>query len=367
MKINISYVTALLAVLIIGLWFLANTGSKDSHPKTIRNSASSSQANASETRLPSVVVEYVEAKKHPRKLQLYGRTEANRRVQVKAETAGIVNATPVTEGRIIGKGTVLCRQDIDARKAMVDQAKANLKSREFDLKSTQILVDKGYRSAIQLENLKAQVDGALATVKQAEIELDNVNMRAPFKGVFATQLAEIGDYLGPGQPCGLLMEMNPLIIAVDLTESQVGAVKLGQDVDATLATGETVAGKVRFVEPTANPSTRTFRTEISVANPKYALKGGVTATVSFSTGETLAQRIPARILSLDDSGEIGVRYLDQEDIVRFAKVETIDEDLSGVWVTGLPDSTRIIVHGQDFVSSGTKVKPTIAMASALSQ
>jgi len=57
-------------------------------------------------------------------------------------------------------------------------------------------------------------------VKQAQIELDNVNMRAPFSAIFDSQMAEVGDYLLPGQACGKLIEMNPLIVAVELTETQ---------------------------------------------------------------------------------------------------------------------------------------------------
>jgi len=73
----------------------------------------------------------------------------------------------------------------------------------------------------------------------------------------------------------------------------------------------------------------------------------------------MAQNIPTGVLSLDDGGNLGVRYLDREDIVRFAVTTTIDEDENGIWVTGLPDNTRIIITGQDYVSNGTKVTPTL--------
>jgi multidrug efflux system membrane fusion protein len=97
---------------------------------------------------------------------------------------------------------VLCRQDVDARQANLDQARANLEARQLDYQSSKTLVEKGSRSAGQLKSLQAAVDGAMASVKQAEIELDNVNMRAPFSGIFDLQMAEVGDYLLPGQ--GLL-------------------------------------------------------------------------------------------------------------------------------------------------------------------
>ena len=72
-------------------------------------------------------------------------------------------------------------------------------------------------------------------------------------------------------------------------------------------------------------------------------------------GRVNAQHIPSQILSLDDEGRLGVRYLDSENRVYFSAVTTIDEDKKGIWVTGLPDDTRIIVKGHEYVSAGTTV------------
>jgi len=339
MKINKSYLFAIGAILAIALWFWYNSGRKQDKPAPVKTTIEQT------TTIPTVVVESREAEDHQNSFTLYGRTEANREVEVKAETAGLVISTPVTEGRRIKSGTLLCRQDVDARQANLDQARATLEARQFDLQSTQTLVDKGYRSAIQLKSQKAAVDGASASVKQAEIELDNVNMRAPFSGIFDNQMAEIGDYLLPGQACGRLIEMNPLIVAIELTETQVGEVKLGQDATVNLATGETVTGKIRFIEANANAATRTFRTK------------GVTATVGIKAGIVKAQHVPSKILTLDSEGTLGVRYVSFDNRVGFATVTQIDEDSDGIWVTGLPDSTRIIVQGQDYVSVGTEVEP----------
>ena len=349
MKINASYIISGLAVLIIAFWFLAHNGAEEA-PAT----AAPEQA---EKTLPKVVYRTVSAEPHDYRYRLYGRTEANREVQVKAETSGIVVSTPAREGQKISKGQTLCRQDVDARQANVDQARAALASAEFDLRSTKTLVEKGYRSEIQLANLMAQVDGARARVKSAEIELDNVNMRAPFTGMFERQIAEVGDFLAPGQACGLLLELNPLVVVADLSESQLAAISTGSAASVKLATGEDMGGKVRFIEARANNMTRTFRTEIEVPNPNMGLRAGITATVGLAAGSIDAHLVPGRVMTLDANGEVGVRYLSDDNFVRFALTETVAEDDKGLWVTGLPDTARIIVQGQDFVSVGTQVDP----------
>lgn len=348
--VNKSYLIAGLAVVIIALWFIVNAVSDGAKPAP-------APLGHKEAPLPTVVTRTITAELHPNVYRLFGRTEANREVQLKAETAGLVIATPITEGTRVARGATLCRQDIDARQASLDQANAQLRSAEFDLRSTQTLVDKGFRSATQLANLQAQVDGAKAGVKQAEIELDNVNIRAPFNGIFDMRMAETGDYLAPGQPCGLLIDMDPLVIVADLSETQVGNITVGQTSELSLATGESLTGTVRFIEARANPATRTFRTEIVVPNPDYALRAGVTASVRVKAGETRAHLVPGAVLTLTDGGDVGVRYVDSNNIVRFAETQTIDEQDNGLWVTGLPDTANVIIQGQDFVSIGTEVKP----------
>ncbi|MGB0908080.1 MAG: efflux RND transporter periplasmic adaptor subunit [Maricaulaceae bacterium] len=363
MQFRASHAISLLAVIIIGLWFWMNSGDNaKAGSKKVNNIAEKLEAvtapesdAAKNKARPQVVVQNIRAVAHQNSFRLYGRTEANREVAVKAETMGLVKSTPAQEGAAVKRGDILCRQDIDARQARVDQARAAFASAEFDLNSTKTLVEKGYRSAVQLAKLQAQLDGARASVKQAEIELDNVNMRAPFAGVFEMRMAEVGDYLAPGQACGMLIELDPMVVAADLSETQIANIKIGQDAAVELATGETLTGRVRMIESRANPSTRTFRTEITLPNPDLTLKGGVTATVQLGAGAVKAHLIPSHILAISEDGQVGVRYLDYDDTVRFAQTKTIDEQASGVWVTGLPDQTRLIVQGQDFVSVGVKV------------
>lgn len=354
MKLNASHRLALVAAALIVIWFAINTVL---HIRSTENSNQTVADNEADVQRPSVVIKQSQAEPHANIFTLYGRSEANREVVVRAKTAGPVVRTPAQEGGRVKTGDLLCRQDVDARKARLDQAKATLRTHELDLKSTQTLIEKGYKSEIQLANIQAAVDGAQAAVKQAEIELGNINIRAPFSGIFETRMAEVGDYLAPGSPCALIVELSPLVIAVQLTETQLGAVSVGDIADVALATGETFSGELRFIEAKANPSTRTFGAEIRVPNDDYALKAGVTATVRLKAGIQEAHYVPAKILTLNADGSLGIRYLDADNRVSFTPVTTIDEDQNGLWVTGLPDTTRIIIEGQDFVSVGTVVDP----------
>lgn len=352
MKIKPAYVLATLICIFIAAWFIYGTKAKNKADEI----ATTIAPKEAETLIPSVEIRTIHPQLHDSFIDLHARSEAVREVAVKAETPGLVVATPVREGRLVTRGTTLCRQDIDARQAVLDQANAVLRTRQVEYEAAQKLVDRGFRSPTQALGAAAARDGAKASVKQAEIEIGNVIMRAPFNGIFEQQMAEIGDYLAPGQPCGLLVDLDPLIIAGEATENQIGNIKVGGTAKVSLMTGQNLDGKVRYIESRANPATRTFRIEVEVPNKKSALKAGVTASLRLPAGQKNAHLIPSHVLTLNDTGQIGVRYLDSESRVRFTQIVTLEETPEGIWVSGLPDGdVNLIVLGQDYVSEGTFV------------
>ncbi len=93
-------------------------------------------------------------------------------VTLKAETSGLVIHTPSREGQILDKGQIVCRLQTDARKANLDQAKAYSNCEDLTLETTEALVEKGFKSEIQLKSQMAAVDVATANVKQSQIELE---------------------------------------------------------------------------------------------------------------------------------------------------------------------------------------------------
>jgi multidrug efflux system membrane fusion protein len=353
MKLNTSYLLAGAAILFVAAWFVIGSAGSD---RDIYADVKLRE-QATEATLPTVVVRSVVSEMHDIRLTSYGRTLPNRRVDVKAKTPGSLVATPVREGARVERGDVICRQDIDARQAIVDQAKAQLAKADADLTATTALVDRGYRAPTALNGDRAAVDGARASLKQAEIELGNVVLRAPFSGIYEARMAEVGDYLSPGLPCAAIVELDPLKLEAELTETQVGQVDMGQTVNIRLATGETVSGTVSFIESVANPATRTFQMEMSIPNPDYTLKAGVSATLDLKIGEAMASLVPSGVMALDENGATGIRYVDAGNIVRFAAIEQVDETQGGIWVMGLPPRSRIIIEGQDYVLVGSEVDP----------
>jgi multidrug efflux system membrane fusion protein len=305
---------------------------------------------------PLVQVSVVSQALRPYVVAVRGRTEANRTVIVRAETAGPVAATPAREGSFVARGTVLCRISTDARQASLDQARALLRTRQLEKEASDRLAAQGYRSQTQVLQAQANLDGAMAQVRQAEVLLDQVNIRAPFSGVFDRRDAEIGTYLAPGGACGTMIQLDPMVIVTDVAERDVGGIRVGATATATLVSGEILTGRVRLVARDADPATRTYRVEIEAPNPGGRARAGLSAQVRINTGSGPAHLVPTTALVLDSAGRQGVRYVIAGDRVAFAPVTVLDETAEGVWISGLSGDVRVITAGQSYVSEGQKVR-----------
>jgi multidrug efflux system membrane fusion protein len=305
---------------------------------------------------PLVQVSVVSQALRPYVVAVRGRTEANRTVIVRAETAGPVAATPAREGSFVARGTVLCRISTDARQASLDQARALLRTRQLEKEASDRLAAQGYRSQTQVLQAQANLDGAMAQVRQAEVLLDQVNIRAPFSGVFDRRDAEIGTYLAPGGACGTMIQLDPMVIVTDVAERDVGFIRVGATATATLVSGEILTGRVRLVARDADPATRTYRVEIEAPNPGGRARAGLSAQVRINTGSGPAHLVPTTALVLDSAGRQGVRYVIAGDRVAFAPVTVLDETAEGVWISGLSGDVRVITAGQSYVSEGQKVR-----------
>ena len=286
---------------------------------------------------------------------LRGRTESDRNVYIAAETTGIVENIYFEKGDKVKKGEIICKQSIDARKAKLDEANALMKQKELEWQASKTLVEKGYRSQTQLAASSAAYDASKALVKQMEQELDNINIRAPFDGIFNEKLAEIGDFLSIGKPCGKVVDYDPIKITAQVSEKEILSVKNGLPGRAKLSTGEKVEGLVTYVSNTADPATRTFRIEMEVENNNLSYKDGLTAEIFIPIKEINGHLIPPSSLTLNEVGEVGVRHIVDKNKAKFSKVEILGDENELVWISGLPEKVTIITVGHEFVSNGDSV------------
>ena len=226
---------------------------------------------------------------------------------------------------------------------------------EIDYRGALKLKEKGYQSDSAIAQANARLESARAALRLTEIHLANTRIAAPFAGFVDDRPVEVGDYMDRNHICAEIVEMNPLKVVARLSEREVVRAEVGGKASVRLATGQLVTGEVTYLSHLAEPQTRTYEMEITLPNPSFQLRAGVASQVMVATQVFQAHRVPASLLALGDGGELGLKVIDRDDRVDFVLIDLIGDDGEGVWVAGLPERTRVITVGQEYVSAGEQV------------
>lgn len=356
------------------------------------------------TEAVSIVAMESRARKIDSSVTLRGRTEAARQVDVRAETSGKIISDPLPKGASVEPGELLCRLDPGTRaatlaeaearltearargpeaQARIAEAEARLREARINQNAASKLSEDGFASETRVANAEAAVESALAAVEAARSgtdsakagveaaeaavaaakrEIERLTITAPFAGLLDAGTAELGTLMQPGGLCATIMQLDPIKLVGFVSETAIDRVKVGATAGARLASGLEVSGTVTFVSRSADPKTRTFRTEIEVPNPGLKIRDGQTVEIVIDSKGRRAHLLPQSSLTLNDEGELGVRVVDAESRAAFRPVTMLRDTTEGAWVTGLGEAARVIVVGQEFVTDGVRVRPTMRKA-----
>ncbi len=317
------------------------------------------------TVVPTVRGMVSKASQHTVELLVRGTTQVNRSVVVRSEISGRVVGLPLPKGARANAGDVLCNISVDTRDKDLVETRALQQQAALEYKGLMDLSNKGLQSEIALAQAKARLESANASVSRSMLAMSRTRVRAPYAGIIEEQPVEIGDFLSVGGACATLIETDPILLVGQVAEKEVTHVTLGMTVSAKLITGENVTGKISYISQLADRATRAYRIEVEVPNPDLALRAGITSELKVPLETRLAHRISPAVLVLDDEGGIGVRVVDSSDKVAFYDVEVISEGNDGIWVSGLPESTTVIIVGQEEVYEGQLVKTDVSPLASL--
>ncbi len=360
MKIKGSYVWAFLIAAAVGGWLYSGElvigGQSGSNADSDADTGIAANTPA-EQPLFQVRVNTFQAEQRSAQLVLRGRTQTEARVSVKAETPGLVDEIPVRRGQRVEAGDILCRIEPGAREAALLETNARLEQAKLDHEALAKLQESGYAADTRVRALKAQLDAAQAAVTRAELDLQRIVLRAPFAGIVEQDNAEIGDYLDVGRACITIVALDPMLVVGQVSERDIASLDVGMEGTVKFITGETRPGQIRFISPSADASTRTFRVELEIQNRDYQIPDNITADILINLAPVQAQRFTAAILTLNDAGQIGVKAVGADNIVEFMPVTILGDTREGVWVAGLPEAVTLVTVGQEYVVDGQLIDP----------
>jgi multidrug efflux system membrane fusion protein len=305
----------------------------------------------------SVLVQTSTAQSVDSGIVLRGRTEAARKIDVRAEISGLVTSAPLRKGARVEAGQVLCELDPGTRMVALAEARARLAEATLNEKAATSLAEKGYGSETTAFARKAALESAEAGVERALKEIERLKIAAPFDGLLESDTAELGSLLQPGSVCATLMQLDTVKLVGFVPEQDIGRMTVGAPAGARLVDDRIVTGAVSFLSRSADPNTRTFRIEVDVDNPDLSIRDGSTAEIFISYSDQMAHLLPQSALTLNDAGSLGIRAV-VDGAAKFMGVEIVRDTTDGIWVAGLPDTVDVIVVGQEYVVDGRRVAVT---------
>ena len=350
-----SRITAAGLVATAGLWIAS--GYLFPH-ETGESRAAIRPAEVPAHKLFRVAVDEAKVVAHRRTLVLSGRTEADRKINVVARTGGILTELRVRRGDRVEKGDVIAVLSDEAREAQVAQAIALVTQRKTELEAKRRLIENGTLPRLDMVNLEAQHKAAEAALAVAGAERDRGVVTAPWSGIVTDTTAEVGQaaFSMAGREIAQIVALDPMLAVVEVSERKLAGVRVGDSAEVRLVTGQSASGIIRFVSKSASQATRTYRVEVEMKNPAGAIPDGITAEVAIPLAAVPAVRVPRSALTISSAGDVGVRAVDPDGKVAFLPISIIEDDQTSMWVERIPDGTKVIVQGQDFVREGQRVE-----------
>src|SRR5712672_168230 len=322
------------------LWFAAQ---HDSHPKSRQhgptatmadmpsapndNSTDSTAANADlqvelgpdDLKKAQVQTVHVDVRKTASTLRVPGivNPDEYREVHVTSLVGGVIRQVPVVLGDHVKRGQPLAVVFSSELAEAENQYLSHLAELEADHKKlvrTQNLVKLGaasqqeeedveamhaghesyVRAALEKLKLLGASDQQIASLKQAEQIDPNFAVPAPINGVVLTRGANLGLVVNTAQELFTVADLSTVWIMASINEKDFASVRVGTaaTVTAPAYPGRLWKGRVIYIQPQVDPSTRTAQARIEVANPHEDLRIDMYTDVDFTSAGASGPVVP---------------------------------------------------------------------------
>jgi cobalt-zinc-cadmium efflux system membrane fusion protein len=230
-----------------------------------------------------------------------------REVHVTPLVGGVVKEVPVVLGDHVKRGqplAIIFSSELAEAETQYISFLAELDAEHKKLERTQNLVKLGaasqqeeeevaathatheshVRAALEKLKLLGASDRQIEALKQAEQINPNLVVPAPINGVVLTRSANLGLVVNAAQELFTVADLSTVWIMASVNEKDFAAVRVGSqaNISAPSYSGRNWKGRVTYIQPQVDPTTRTAQARIEVANPGETLRIEMYVDVEFT-------------------------------------------------------------------------------------
>jgi len=295
---------------------------------------------------------------------------------LKSEFTAVVEEVYVTEWVKVKKGTPLAKLDTREGEAALEAARAALLQAQVaetravrELERADKLKEVGLVTVQNLDDARTAREAAAAATAAAKAQLQATEtrlakavIRAPFDGIVANRGVNPGDRVENmgGEPMFRVVDNRILELTVNVPSTSLASLRVGQPIEFTTDAipDRTFRGQVMFINPTADPVSRSVKVVADVPNEAEELRGGLFAKGRILTGTRAAVlQIPrTSLLAWDVSRREGEVFVVSGEVVERRSVRTGAVAGEYVEVTeGIAAGERVVTRGAFNLRSGDRI------------
>lgn len=290
-------------------------------------------------------------------LDLVGKTEANQEVIVASEASGKITEINFKLGDHVTKGAVLAKVDDRYKKLAVENARLTHDKYKEDYHKYKTLHDGDAVTEMQMRDMKMAYENSVIQLEQAERQLEDTRIIAPFSGYITSRDIELGTFVNVSSPVAGIADLSQLKITLSVPETDVYELERGQKVSITTAIypDAVFSAIISHISPKGD-QTHSYPIEIAMPNSaKYPLRTGTFVQVNLSKGDTRnALMIPRD--AIVSSVKAPSVYIVADGKARLQRIVT-GNNYGGYLevLEGLKDNDIVVVNGQINLMDGSKV------------
>jgi membrane fusion protein, multidrug efflux system len=189
-----------------------------------------------------------------------------------------VVSVPVEIGAVVKQGDLLAQLDDTLFRSQLDYARTNHDHTSLQLQRMLTLQQKGFASAVDVEQARTADAAAQDQVVQAEFNLANTRISSPAPAIVLSRNINPGEITSIGGEAFKVGMIEPIYMVAQVAEEKIGSVRMGMEAEVSTDgfPGVIFTGKVAKIDGKVNDQTRTFGVYISIPNHDLRLIPGIT-------------------------------------------------------------------------------------------
>jgi membrane fusion protein (multidrug efflux system) len=333
----------------------------DGKIRTIEKELSKSDTTSKDLKIKGIAVTPVSTATFNHYIDVQGKIDSDKNVQVSPEVPGIITKVNVQLGDKVRKGQVLAEIDGSVLAQSIEEVKSQSAFANTMYEKQKGLWDQKVGTEVQYlsaKNNKEALENRLSTLQR---QYAMTKIKSPIDGTIDEVRLKQGEAAMPGMPMFRVVNLSEFKVVAEIAEAYFGEIKVGDDVLVNLPdAAQEIKGKVTDKTNVIDAMNRTFKIEVALKGQNLALRPNMIAKIKVND-YTNKSAVVAPVNTIQESETGNYVYLAEKSgagyKVKKQFVKTGKSYLDKVEIKeGLQNGDLLITSGFQDITTGQQIK-----------